>query len=138
MASAMPGVSAADVQRHAHTTAKEFHMTLTVFVAAFAGLVLALAAPASPNFTLGSKTFAEGDTLPASAVANVYGCTGQNQSPELHWSGSPAGTSSFALIMRDPDAPVAGGFWHWVAFNIPQETSALAAGGSWPKGLYGR
>jgi Raf kinase inhibitor-like YbhB/YbcL family protein len=35
--------------------------------------------------------------------------------------------------MRDPDAPVAGGFWHWVAFNIPAQTSALAAGSSWPK-----
>ena len=109
-------------------------MTLTVFVALLTAPVLALAAEASSNFTLASKTFAEGATLPASAVANVYGCTGPNQSPELHWSGAPAGASSFALIMRDPDAPVAGGFWHWIAFNIPAQTSDLAAGGSWPKG----
>jgi len=109
-------------------------MTLTVFVAVLAGPMLALAAPATSNFTLGSKTFAEGATLPASTVANVYGCTGPNQSPELHWSGMPAGTNSFELIMRDPDAPVAGGFWHWIAFNIPAQASALAAGGNWPKG----
>jgi len=56
---------------------------------------------------------AEGD-IPARLT-----CEGQNISPQLTWEGAPAGTKSFALIVDDPDAPKAGGFTHWVAFNIP-------------------
>src|SRR5580704_15199694 len=46
-------------------------------------------------------------------------CGGQNRSPALAWSASPMGTKSFALVMHDPDAPMPGGFYHWVVYNIP-------------------
>ena len=32
---------------------------------------------------------------------------------------------SFALIMHDPDAPLAGGFTHWVLFDIPPTATSL-------------
>src|SRR5262249_36760174 len=36
-----------------------------------------------------------------------------------------ASTKSFVLIMHDPDAPLAGGFTHWVLFDIPATTMSL-------------
>ena len=50
----------------------------------------------------------------------------QNPSPALAWKDAPAGTKSFVLIMHDPDAPMAGGFTHWVLFDIPASTTSAA------------
>ena len=93
-------------------------------IVAFLGAVLLAAAPAS-TFTLTSPTFADGATMPASTMYKGYGCTGNNEPPEIRWSGAPAGTKSFALTVLDPDAPVPGGWWHWVAFNISAKTNSL-------------
>jgi len=60
------------------------------------------------------------------AVYNEGGCTGQNRSPELHWSAVPARTKSFVVIVHDPDAPVPGGFDHWFAYNIPASRHELS------------
>jgi Raf kinase inhibitor-like YbhB/YbcL family protein len=56
------------------------------------------------------------------------GCGGQNVSPALEWRNPPAGTQSFALLMHDPDAPEAQGFWHWVVYDIPATVSSLPRG----------
>lgn len=80
------------------------------------------------TFALASATFSPNAPMPATASYSRAGCTGQNISPELHWSGAPANTRSFALVMHDPDAPVSGGWYHWVVYNIPASTHALAAG----------
>ncbi len=53
-------------------------------------------------------------------------CGGQNRSPQLAWRAAPRGVRSFALIVHDPDAPVPGGFYHWVVYNLPASTRALA------------
>jgi Raf kinase inhibitor-like YbhB/YbcL family protein len=45
---------------------------------------------------------------------------GKNLAPTLRWFNVPAGTKSFTLTITDPDAPVAGGFHHWVVYNIPR------------------
>ena len=71
--------------------------------------------------------FAGGGTIPAK-----YSCHGDNLSPALSWSGAPAATRSFALIMEDPDAS-AGTFTHWVIFNIPADVQSLPEGAS-PRG----
>ena len=55
-------------------------------------------------------------------------CGGGNVSPALEWRNPPAGTRSFALLMHDPDAPGAQGFWHWVVYDIPPTATALPAG----------
>ncbi len=47
-----------------------------------------------------------------------FSCDGEGISPALSISGVPKDTLSLALIMHDPDAPMAGGFTHWVIFNM--------------------
>jgi Raf kinase inhibitor-like YbhB/YbcL family protein len=54
---------------------------------------------------------------------------GENVSPALQWTGTPAGTQSFALVMHDPDAPLVDGFTHWVAYGIPADATGLPEGG---------
>jgi len=40
------------------------------------------------------------------------------------WSGAPAETRSFVLIVEDPDAP-SGVFRHWAVYDLPPEYTAL-------------
>jgi Raf kinase inhibitor-like YbhB/YbcL family protein len=46
-----------------------------------------------------------------------------NISPELRWTGVPAGTQSFALVLMDATYGQA----HWVIWNVPASVSMLAA-----------
>jgi Raf kinase inhibitor-like YbhB/YbcL family protein len=86
------------------------------------------------TFTLRSKDI--GGQATDKQVYNGFGCTGENLSPELYWENVPTGTKSFAITMYDPDAPTGSGFWHWVVFNIPANTTELKTGaGNIAKGL---
>ena len=107
---------------------------------ALAATTLLAAAPpvaketgAMATFTLTSTDFTQGGTLANAQVFNQFGCKGGNISPALAWSGAPAGTKSFALLMHDPDAPTGSGWWHWVVYNIPAAATSLAAGAGEPK-----
>ena len=98
---------------------------------ALAGAMLATAlatASQAASFTLHSADIAEGATLSHAQVFSGFGCTGENVSPALSWSGAPDGTKSFALTVYDPDAPTGSGWWHWVVFDIPAGTAGLARG----------
>ena len=66
--------------------------------------------------------------LPISAAQYGAGAGGQDVSPDLHWTGFPAETKSFALTVYDPDAPTGSGFWHWALFNIPADATSLPTG----------
>lgn len=103
-------------------------LVLTALAAALAsgGVSPAKETAVMSKFTLTSTDFSEGGTI-ASAQVHTE-CKGQNVSPALKWSGAPAGTKSFALLVHDPDAPTGSGWWHWVAYNIPAGTTSLAAG----------
>ncbi|HWG32816.1 MAG TPA: YbhB/YbcL family Raf kinase inhibitor-like protein [Gemmatimonadaceae bacterium] len=88
------------------------------------------------TFKLVSSAFVEGGNIPTK-----YTCSGEDTSPPLAWSGAPAGTRSFALIVDDPDAPDPAApkmtYVHWVAYNIPPATTMLAEGagkGAMPAG----
>ncbi len=70
-------------------------------------------------FALTSTAFTDGTAIPAK-----YTCDEADVSPPLAWSGAPAGTVSFALIVDDPDAP-AGTWVHWVLYNLPATTAEL-------------
>jgi phosphatidylethanolamine-binding protein (PEBP) family uncharacterized protein len=51
---------------------------------------------------------------------------GAGISPPLAWSGAPAGTRSYAVIMDHVD-PTGRMKWYWTLFNIPAEVTALPA-----------
>ncbi len=71
------------------------------------------------GFALTSPSFSEGGSIPSK-----YSCDGADVSPALTWSGAPAGTAGFALIVDDPDAR---GFIHWVVWGLPGgQTGSLA------------
>jgi Raf kinase inhibitor-like YbhB/YbcL family protein len=75
------------------------------------------------TFTLSSKDLG-GETTKVQEF-NGFGCSGNNESPQLSWKNAPEGTKSFAITMYDPDAPTGSGFWHWVVFDIPADTNEL-------------
>lgn len=83
------------------------------------GIVLAAAGP----MQLRSSSFTPGGVIPQAFMASD--CGGENRSPALAWSGSPANAKSFALIVHDADAPIAGGFYHWVVYDLPATIGAL-------------
>lgn len=72
------------------------------------------------GFRLTSTAFADGEAIPAR-----FTCDGEDESPDLAWSGAPGDAVTFALIVDDPDAD---GFVHWVLFDLTaSETGGLAA-----------
>jgi Raf kinase inhibitor-like YbhB/YbcL family protein len=72
--------------------------------------------------TLHSSAFAANQPIPTQ-----FSCEGANLSPPLSISHVPAQAKSLALIVDDPDAP-RGTFTHWLLWNIPPETNAIAEG----------
>ncbi|HKE48064.1 MAG TPA: YbhB/YbcL family Raf kinase inhibitor-like protein [Rhodanobacteraceae bacterium] len=90
--------------------------------------VFASAGVRADGFTLESASFGPNTTLATKHVYNKSECNGGNVSPELHWSGAPAGTKSFAVTMFDPDARGGVGWWHWLLFDIDAKTTSLEAG----------
>jgi Raf kinase inhibitor-like YbhB/YbcL family protein len=90
--------------------------------AAIGGIILAAA---TGTMQLHSGDFAGGSVIPQKLMA--LECGGDNRSPALAWNDSPKTTKSFALIVHDPDAPMPGGFFHWVIYNIPATVHRLSA-----------
>jgi len=83
---------------------------------------------AQAEMTLSSKAVPANSVLSNAQVFNGFGCSGDNLSPDLHWSPGPEGTKSYAVTVYDPDAPTGSGWWHWLVYNLPQDTLSLAAG----------
>jgi Raf kinase inhibitor-like YbhB/YbcL family protein len=88
-------------------------------VAVAAGVVAATATGAG-RLALSSPAFAQGERIP-----QRYTCDGAGVIVPLRWTAPPAGTRSFALFVNDPGAPVAGGFTHRLAWNIPLRARSL-------------
>ncbi len=65
-----------------------------------------------------SASFAEGDTIP-----KRFTCDGEGDSPQLSWSGVPAGARELTLVVDDPKA---GHFVHWNVLGIPPSTTSVA------------
>jgi Raf kinase inhibitor-like YbhB/YbcL family protein len=91
----------------------------------FSALVLSVAATAFAQtpapLTVTSAAIKANETIPKDHTAD-----GRNISPALSWSGAPAGTKQFAMIMDDPDAQFGGqNFVHWVVYKIPASAKGL-------------
>ncbi|MGH8150622.1 MAG: YbhB/YbcL family Raf kinase inhibitor-like protein [Steroidobacteraceae bacterium] len=84
------------------------------------------AAQAQKPFELSSPKFPSGGTLPRTQLNRR--CGGRDISPTLKWRNPPMGTQSYVLLLHDPDAPNAQGFWHWVVYDIPGTVTSLPAG----------
>lgn len=72
-------------------------------------------------FAVASTSFVAEGAIPA-----LHTCTGSDVSPALAWTGAPAGTQSYAVVMRD--LSLAGANYHWVIYDIPASVTSLAAG----------
>src|SRR5215203_5741366 len=70
-----------------------------------------------------SPAFAYGGRLPVRFTAD-----GEGVSPPLLWTDVPAGTSSLALIVEDPDAPALHPLVHALVWNLPHDERRLAEG----------
>jgi Raf kinase inhibitor-like YbhB/YbcL family protein len=88
-------------------------------------LAIAFAGSAHAAFRLESPDIKPNATMDRKFEANVFGCSGENKSPALKWSGAPKGTKSYAVTVYDPDAPTGSGWWHWSVINIPAGVTEL-------------
>lgn len=80
------------------------------------------------KLTVTSNAFKHGETMPQPTLFDGMGVGGGNRSPHIAWSGAPASTKSYAIVLHDPDAPTGTGFFHWILFNIPASVTQLPEG----------
>lgn len=71
------------------------------------------------GFVLRSSQVGADGILPADYTAD-----GSSATLPLEWSGAPAGTKSFAVIMHHID-PQGGVKWYWTLYNIPADVQSL-------------
>jgi Raf kinase inhibitor-like YbhB/YbcL family protein len=86
--------------------------------------------PAPKPMTLSTTAFPDGDQIPAK-----YTQAGEQVSPALTWTNTPAGTMTFVLHMHDIDVArnkTTDDQAHWVVWNIPGTATGLPEGQ--PKG----
>jgi Raf kinase inhibitor-like YbhB/YbcL family protein len=76
-------------------------------------------APVAPQtLSVTSEAFSQ-DILP-----QRYTCQGDRINPPLNWSGAPADTKSFALVVDDSSAPITP-FIYWLVFDIGPGTTDI-------------
>jgi Raf kinase inhibitor-like YbhB/YbcL family protein len=72
------------------------------------------------TLTIRSSAFSDQARIPKRFTGD-----GEDVSPELSWSGVPAGAKELALICDDPDAPTPEPWVHWVIYKIPTTATGL-------------
>jgi Raf kinase inhibitor-like YbhB/YbcL family protein len=73
-------------------------------------------------FELTSTAFSAGEPIPRRFTGE-----GEDLSPPLEWKNSPEGTTTYAIVVDDPDAPDRV-FVHWIIYNLPGISRELAEG----------
>src|SRR5258708_36133151 len=107
------------MKTHSHSLSQSLALSLAM-------CSMALAAEAG-DFKLISPDIAPGGSIANKFIYKGFGCSGDNISPALQWSGASAGTQSFALLVHDADAPTRGaGSWPCVVHDIPDIAAAVA------------
>lgn len=105
------------------------------------GLILSLGAARADVLKLTSPAIADNGTLATKNACSDKqrspNCVGENISPPLAWSGAPAGTKSFALLLFDPEGRAPAGVSHMVVYGIPASVTGFAEGAlSQPSGKF--
>jgi Raf kinase inhibitor-like YbhB/YbcL family protein len=81
-----------------------------------------------PMINIKVADFADGARIPEKFTC----AAGQNSpSPAISWSGAPAGTESFVLIVHDPDPVInksTTDVLHWAIYDIPGSSKGLPEG----------
>ena len=95
--------------------------TVAVLTLAGCGTAGSGAAVAPRPMSISSTAFLQG------ALAQQYTCHGVKVNPPLTWSGAPAGTKSFALIVDDSSAPITP-YIYWLVFDINPGTTDIQQG----------
>ena len=77
------------------------------------------------EFSITSLDFKEGEEIP-----KKFGYKFENKTPNIQFHNMPSQSSSWALIMDDPDAMAAvGKVWvHWLVCNISSEIENIQSG----------
>jgi len=96
----------------------------TIVAAVAAGVSARPAAQAArTRLTVTSAAFKNGQAIP---IDNTGSPGAKDVSPQIGWSGAPASTKQFALILDDPDASDGGmPFVHWIVYRIPGSAREL-------------
>ncbi|MBA8823297.1 hypothetical protein FHX42_000626 [Saccharopolyspora lacisalsi] len=98
--------------------------------------------PKADEFTVTSVDVANGEPMSIKHAYDGMGAGGDDVSPQLSWRDFPEETRSFVVTCFDPDAPIPGGFWHWVLVDLPSSVTELAtnagnrSGGGIPAGSF--
>ena len=71
---------------------------------------------------MGSPAFRAGGDLPAR-----YTCDGASLSPPVSWSGAPAGTVAYAVVIHHVAAPD-DVHWYWVLYDVPATVDHIDEG----------
>lgn len=82
----------------------------------FTGMLAALVVLTSAGdkgLVVTSTAFSNGGAIPMK-----YSCEGENINPPITIGNIPANTKMLVITMHDPDADTAGGYTHWVVWNI--------------------
>jgi Raf kinase inhibitor-like YbhB/YbcL family protein len=91
----------------------------TVLALAGCGGTAGRGAPVAPRMmTVSSEAFSQG------VLPERYTCHGAGINPPLDWSGAPAGTKSFALMVDDSSAPITP-YIYWLVFDISPGTTDI-------------
>jgi Raf kinase inhibitor-like YbhB/YbcL family protein len=73
-------------------------------------------------FKLTSTAFTEGAEIPAEyTCVSTNGSIMSRPSPPLAWGPGPAGTTGYAIVLKDTD----NGFTHWAIWDIPADKLGL-------------
>jgi len=96
------------------------------------GIILLVAIAALQSFTEHQKQIKGGAHMELHSnafkqkefIPDKYSCRGADINPELTWENVPEGTQSFALSVKDPDAPI-GTFVHWLVYDIDKDARKI-------------
>ncbi len=94
--------------------AKHFSIFLFFF------LFFSVFAKTAFSFTIQSLDFKNNGFIP-----KKHTCMGDNLHFYLKWSNPPKTTKSFAIVVKDLDAP--GGYYHWLVYDIPNTITEINA-----------